>query len=173
MGKEPAGDDDRVVAKADDVAESDEGRKGVNFKDDFCFFGKPGQGAYPGECQQLIPEADGNGHEFVGRSDNDTQNEYPGLFSSSFSADQDFSCCRGFWERELAVLLQAEIAAEGNEKENSQTSAQEGGEEDHEEVRPKSENKQGGNGKDGAADNSPGGSADRLDDDIFQDGVSP
>ena len=69
------------------------------------------------------PDADGQ--ELVDAADGDAQDEGPGLLAAGFAGDQDLGRGRGLGEGELAVLLDAEVAAERDEEQDAQAAAEE------------------------------------------------
>ena len=171
--QQAAGDDDRVVAQADDVAEAEEGREGVDLEDHLGLHGQVVHEGQEAEVDHLVPEADADGQELVDAADDDAEDEGHGLLAPGFAGDQDLGRGRGLGEGELAVLLDAEVAPEGRQEQDAEAAAEEGRQEDLDDVGRQAEDVQGRDGEDGPGDERAGGGADRLEDDVLQDGALP
>ena len=126
MGEEPAGYDDGVVAQADDVAEAEEGRQGVDLEDHLRLNGQVVHERQEAEVDELVPGPDADRQELVDAADGDAQDQGLGLLAAGLARDEDLGRGGRFGEGEPPVLLDAEIAAERDQEQHAQAAAEEG-----------------------------------------------
>ena len=172
-GKHRPGGDDRGIAQANDVPESEQSRRGVEFAHPAEFFteGPTETAEEEVRAEHLGPRLHGLDEEVVHPADQHGSHEDLGRLAARFSGDQDFRGGRGFGERQFAVLLSAEIPPHGNEERDSQKPAQRARHERVPQADLEAEDVKRGQGEDCPSHDHARCRADGLDDDVFEDGA--
>ncbi len=122
------------------------------------------------EVQVLLPDVKGGDEEIVHRGDAGGLQQQLGLRAALLAGDQDFGDGGGFGERELAVLLGDEVAAQWDEEQQAETASREADEDALHRMRVEVQDVQRRQREHCARDDGGRGAADAGEDDVFQHG---
>ncbi len=168
VGQNAAGAKDHGAAQAHHVAEAEDESDGVEVEDHAAAIG---EGAHEGNELQVeifAPHVKSGDEEIVKGGDAGGLQQHPGLRAAAFAGDENFSDGCGFRERELAVHLAHEEAAQRNDEEHAETSAGETDEDGFDGIRAEVKDVERGEGKDRARHHRGRRAADAGDDDILK-----
>ena len=168
--------DDGGIFQSDDIAHTEEGGAGVATEDEFRLVGHSHAPFAHAAGEILGPCAKGGHGKIVETADEASHKEGLCLAAALLAREEHLRRCGGFGEGVFAVHIFDEIFAEGNQEENTQHTAEEGGEEYFDEVDGQFgifvlEDIEGGQGEDGAGHNHARTGTDALDNDVLAQGV--
>ena len=163
--------DDEGILEADDVAEAQHGRAGIEFQDEFRLVGNRRTPAHHRGGNGLRPCAEGRDAEVVQSADEAGRNERLRRRTAAFPAHEDLRRGRRLRERILPVHFLHEILPERDEEQDAQHAAQQRAQEHLPEIDLHPEDIDGRQREDGARHDGAGAAADGLDDHVLRQAV--